>query len=234
MASPYNESRDSPAHIRHSSASSELQSRLRLSSCKTKCQQRQPQLNQAQHKVERGNHYKIYEPNRTFGAGNNICTQEMIYRAIARQSFIWYRKDKQASLQRPTVTEKNEYNRLRQLARDNPRDTHRYNWEAANMILWIKNRKPSRYWTQIDLHDLLLAEALVIVTHILERFKINLELRHHEYFTVIVGKGTHSRNGPVLGPAIQDLCKMLGYEFWGGSKVGLVIIKLQREKTLGE
>lgn len=165
----------------------------------------------------------------TAAAEKKRIAQERIYKAIARKSAAWYRKDRQKPIRHPTPAESSRVNELRQRARANPRSSGMYNWEAANLIYQINNYKRDRNWDEIDLHGLSEREAIRFITDILQQFSDNPEIRDHEYLTVIVGKGIHSPNGPIIGPAIRQFLEKHGYEYWGGNSLGLVIVKLQRK-----
>lgn len=93
----------------------------------------------------------------------------------------------------------------------------------------INNHDSGRDWDHIDLHGLFGNEAVRLVADSLEKFRDTCSpaIRGHGYLTVIVGRGSHSPRGPVVGPAVRNLLRSSGYEYWGGNRVGLIIIKLQ-------
>lgn len=158
------------------------------------------------------------------------AAQETIYKAIANNSVDWYRKDRRKSTQRPTSAQNERYKKLRRNARNYPGSREKYNWEAANLIYQINNHECGRNWDEIDLHGLFLSEAVSFLTSILQQFRHNPAIQDHKYLTVIVGKGIHSRKGPVIGPAVRTLLEKHGYEYWGGNDLGLIIIKLRGQE----
>lgn len=177
---------------------------------------------------------EIYESVACFGspvaaAENERAAQETIYKAIAKNSADWYRKDRQKLARRPTSSESKRYKELRRNARNYPSSREMYNWEAANLIYQINNYERGRNRDEIDFHGLFVSEAVSFLTGILQRFRHNPAIRDQKYLTVIVGKGIHSRKGPVIGPAIRTLLEKHGYEYWGGNDLGLMIIKLERQ-----
>lgn len=165
---------------------------------------------------------------RAFHPATEINRQESIYQAISQQAQVWYAQNQ---ARRATPSETETYNTLRQLARDYPAQAEEYNWEAANIMHQINNHKSGRDWDHIDLHGLFKREAVPFIADSLEKFSdtCSAAIRNHGYLTVIVGKGIHSPRGPVIAPAIRDLLMDNGYEYWGGSDVGFIIIKLQRD-----
>lgn len=163
-------------------------------------------------------------------AGEGRAAQETIYNAIAKNSVDWYRKNRRKSTQRPTSAENERYKKLRRHARNYPSSRETYNWEAANLIYQINNYECGRNWDEIDLHGLFVREAVSFLTTILQQFRHNPAIRDHKYLTVIVGKGIHSRKGPLIGPAVRRLLEKNGYEYWGGNNLGLIIIKLKRQE----
>lgn len=154
--------------------------------------------------------------------------QETIYKAIAQNAYDWYQNDKRKPVRHSIDAGSSESGILRRLARSDPNRAALYNRAAAKLIYKTNNHERGRDWDQIDLHGLFVREAVNSIKHTLRQLRGDPATRDHEYLTVIVGRGIHSQNGPVLGPAIKKLLESHGYEYWGGNDSGLIIIKLQR------
>lgn len=178
--------------------------------------------------LTRGKTYKPGRGGNRWNTPNHSSIQERSYREVEQDATNWYRNNRRPPIHIRGRLDESE--RLRELAHNEPKNSQikaRYNYEAANIIIEANNRGRGRPWDQIDLHSLLRNEAEDYVKDILKQFRTDPKISDHDYLTLIVGKGIHSRNGPVLKPAIQNLCKRLGYEFWSGEKEAVVIVKLQ-------
>jgi len=90
----------------------------------------------------------------------------------------------------------------------------------------MPNKYPQTIDAELDVHGMTRDEAGGAVL----AFLAESEGEHRKLIRIIVGRGLHSKNGPVLARTVRDLLDMEGYEFRdakvneGGE--GAVIVKL--------
>ena len=101
------------------------------------------------------------------------------------------------------------------------------------IIETLTNKNKNDISKQIDLHGLRRKEALTVLKTILKELATDeSRMTENKEYVVITGKGKHSKNGPVLRPAIENYLKEMQIPYKELNHHGGFVLKLLNYKHL--